>query len=209
MWCSNTTKTLPDSVRVIEGPHDDIYGHGTACAAIIRSLAGDVELYSVRVLGVRLTGKAHVFARGLEWAIDHGMDVVNMSLSSTNADWYATFHDLADRAAFANVMLVGAISNEPKASYPCDFSSVFSVAACELTDPATFLYNPSPPAEWGAPGIDIDVAWLNGATIRSTGNSFAAPHMSAHIARLLANHPGLTPFQVKTVLAALAQNAGQ
>src|SRR5947208_4304159 len=32
-------------------PHHDVSGHGTACAGIIRSLAPDCELYSVKVLG--------------------------------------------------------------------------------------------------------------------------------------------------------------
>lgn len=196
-----------DGVRIDEVAHDDLYGHGTACAGIIRALAPDVELYSVRVLGAALTGKAHVFAAGLEWAIEHDMHVINLSLSTTNYDWYGAFHELADRAVFKRAMVVGALSNETKASYPTEFSSVFSVAAREGTDPERFAYNPDPPAEWGAPGIDVDVAWLDGATIRATGNSFAAPHISGLIARLLAQHPGLAPFQVKTVLAALADNA--
>ena len=41
----------------MEGPHADLFGHGTACAAIIRSLAPECEIHSVRVLGERLTGK--------------------------------------------------------------------------------------------------------------------------------------------------------
>jgi subtilisin family serine protease len=44
-------------------------------------------------------------------------------------------------------------------------------------------------------------------TIRATGNSFAAPHITGLVARLLSKHPGLTPFQVKTVLHSLATNA--
>ena len=51
------------------------------------------------------------------------------------------------------------------------------------------------------------VAWLGGQTIRATGNSFAAPHVSGLLARILGKHPGLTPFQLKTVLHALADNA--
>jgi subtilisin family serine protease len=196
-----------DWLHVEEVAHDDLYGHGTACAGIIRALAPDVELYSVRVLDAQLTGKAHMFAHGFEWAIEHGMHVINLSLSTTNDDWYGSFHELTDRAAFKRAMVVGALTNETKASYPTDFSSVFSVAAREGTDPERFAYNPNPPAEWGAPGIDVEVAWLDGATIRATGNSFAAPHISGLIARVLAKHPGLTPFQMKTVLAALADNA--
>ena len=68
--------------RIIEGPHEDLFGHGTACAGIIRSLAPECELYSVRVLGKRLTGRGTVFAAGLQWAIDAGMDVVNISMST-------------------------------------------------------------------------------------------------------------------------------
>jgi subtilisin family serine protease len=61
--------------------------------------------------------------------------------------------------------------------------------------------------EFGAPGIDIPVPWLNGRTIRSTGNSFAAPHVTGLVARLLSKHPHLTPYDVKTVLRAVADNA--
>ena len=37
-----------DGVRFVEGPHADLYGHGTACAGIVRGLAPQCELYSVR-----------------------------------------------------------------------------------------------------------------------------------------------------------------
>ncbi|MDQ1617416.1 MAG: hypothetical protein QOJ60_3355, partial [Actinomycetota bacterium] len=46
-----------------------------------------------------------------------------------------------------------------------------------------------------------------GSTIVTTGNSFAAPHIAGLIARILSKHPGLTPFQMKTVLHAIADNA--
>src|ERR1051325_397145 len=47
----------PNGLECDERPHEDLFGHGTAGAAIIRSLAPDCELYSVRVLDNRLTGK--------------------------------------------------------------------------------------------------------------------------------------------------------
>ena len=196
-----------DGVRAVEGPHDDLFGHGTACAAIVRCIAPDVELWSLRVLGERLTTRARVFTTALEWALDHRMNVINLSLSTTNDEWYGTLHELCDRAAFAGVMVVSALANERKASYPSEFSSVFSVAASEDLDPQHWWCNPGPPAEWGAPGIDLDVAWLGGTTITATGNSFAAPHISGHLARLLQAHPGITTWQAKAVLAQLAANA--
>lgn len=195
------------TTRFIEGPHDDLFGHGTACAGIIRRVAPDCEIYSVRVLGSRLTGKGVVFAAGLQWAIDNGMDVANLSLSTGRAAQFGVFHRLADAAYFSGLSLVCAVNNMPVPSYPSQFAAVFSVAAERGDDPFEFHYNPRPPVEFGAPGVDIEVPWSNGRTIRATGNSFACPHITGLVARLLSKHPGLTPFQVKTVLHSLAANA--
>ena len=142
---------LPHRHPPARGTHEDVYGHGTACAAIIHSLAPDAEVYSIRVLGPRLTGKAFIFAAGLGWAIEHGMDVVNLSLSTSNRAHFATFHRLVDDAVFRKVMVVSAMTNWPGRSYPSEFSGVFSVAAHDGTDPKAFDFNPQPPAEWGAP----------------------------------------------------------
>ena len=197
----------PPDVRYVEGPHDDLYGHGTACAAIIRRIAPEVELWSVRVLGERLTGKAWVFAAGLEWCLEHGVRVLNLSLSTSNDDYFDTFHELVDRCAYEGVVLVSAMANERKATYPSEFAGVFSVAATEGTDVERILRNPNPPAEWGAPGIDVEVAWLEGGTMTVTGNSFGAPVVAGHVARILGAHPNLSVWQVRTVLAELAANA--
>jgi subtilisin len=197
----------PDQVRATEGPHEDLFGHGTACAGIIRSLAPEAEVYSVRVLGSRLTGKGVVFAAGLRWAITNRMQVVNLSLSTGKRDYFALFHELVDEAYFANVMLVCAVNNVAGPTYPSQYAAVFSVAANDAKDPYRFEYNPAPPVEFGAPGIDVEVPWLGGSTIRGTGNSFAAPHIAGLVTRILGKHPGLTPFQVKTILSALASNA--
>ncbi len=193
--------------RVVEGPHEDLFGHGTACAAIIRKAAPDAELYSVRVLGDRLTGRGIVFAEGMRWALARGMQVLNMSLSTSRVDYFGLFHEIADQAYFQRAMVVCAVNNVRAPSYPSQYASVFSVAAHEGRDPFRLDYNPSPPVEFGAPGIDLEVGWLGGRTIRATGNSFAAPHIAGLIARILGKHPTLTPFQMKTVLMALAENA--
>jgi subtilisin len=194
-------------VQIIEEmPTRDYCGHGTACAGIIHAIAPKTEIYSIRVLGKDLTAKALQFASGLRWAIDNGMNVVNLSLSTSKAEYYALFHELTDEAYFKNILLVSAVNNFPVASYPSLYSSVVSVAAGDTEDPLTYYYNPSPPVEFGAPGIDIEVPWLNKSTCVTTGNSFAAPHLSGIIALILGKHPQLTPFHVKTILYACASN---
>jgi subtilisin family serine protease len=199
----------PGQVRMEEGPHEDLFGHGTACAGIIRRLAPDCRLHSVRVLGSRLTGKGLVFAAGLRWAIHAGMHVVNLSLSTGRDEYFGVFHELADEAYFAGTVVVCAVNNVPGPTFPSQYASVLSVAARESPEQDGFYYNPHPPVEFGAPGIDVEVAWRGGATLKTTGNSFAAPYITGLVARLLSKHPGLTPFQVKTVLHAVADNAAE
>jgi subtilisin len=184
----------------------DFAGHGTACAGIIHSIAPQAEIYSVRVLGRDMHGRAIQFAAGLDWATEHGMQVVNLSLSTSNEDYFGLFHDLADQAYFKNVNLVSAVNNIPAPSYPSLYSSVISVAAHDGHDPFTYYYNPCPPVEFGAPGIDVEVAWNNKQYVVSTGNSFAAPAIAGIVTLIRSKHPELTPFQVKTVLLACASN---
>jgi len=196
--------------RVKSDPEpSDMSGHGTACGGIIHAIAPEAEIYSVRVLGADMSGRAIQFAAGVDWAIENDMHVANLSLSTSLEDYFGLFHDLADQAYFKNINLVSAVNNMPEPSYPSLFSAVISVAAHdthERYEPFPYYYNPQPPVEFGAPGIDVEVAWNKKQYITATGNSFAAPHMAGLVALIRAKHPELTPFQVKTVLFSCASN---
>ena len=122
----------------------DLCGHGTACAGVIRSLAPDCELVSVRVLGAGYTGSGAVLLEGLRWAIEQGYDVINMSLSTTKQKFASLLHELADTAYFRRTMLVASAHNMPVESYPWRFSSVISVGSHEQEDPYEYYYNPAP-----------------------------------------------------------------
>jgi subtilisin len=199
--------SVEDGITFVEGPHADLYGHGTACAAIVRQLAPEVELVSVRVLRANLKGSAFMFAHGLDWCIENDIRVVNLSLSTANESYAETFWDLVDQAAYKGVILVSALNNEHKRSIPSEFAGVFSVACAPGDDRELVWFNHRGPAEWGAAGIDVEVAWTGGGTITASGNSFAAPVVAGHLARILGAHPGITPWQARTILAAVAHNA--
>jgi subtilisin len=115
----------------------DLCGHGTACAGIIRGLAPECEIHSVRVLGAGYTGSGPVLLAGLRWAVDQGFDVINMSLSTTKRKFADVLHDLADTAYFKRTIVVASAHNMPVESYPWRFSSVISVE--QLRDAAHVL----------------------------------------------------------------------
>jgi subtilisin len=194
------------NAEITEDEQGDRCGHGTACAGIVRSLAPDCELVSVRVLGEGYTGSGRVMLAGLRWAIEQAFDVVNMSLSTTKKELATLLHELADDAYFRRTVLVASAHNMPVESYPWRFSSVISVGSHEESDPLVYYFNPDPPVEFFARGLELDVAWLEGTTLRCTGNSFATPHISGICALILGKHPGLTPFQLKSILSLTANN---
>jgi subtilisin len=199
---------VDDEPVLVDDDAIDVVGHGTASAGIVHALAPEAELVSVRVLGKKNTAKGIAFARGLDWVIEQRIGVANLSLSSGSEELFAAFHELADQAYFGNTVLVCAASNSPgRPSYPSLFASVISVAAHDSPDPLTWYYNPRPPVEFGARGVDVPVAWRGGATIVGTGNSFATPHIAGLVALIRGRYPGATPFEVKTLLAAAAAAA--
>ena len=196
-----------EEAHVVDDPDAvDVVGHGTACAGIVAAVAPGAEIVSIRVLGADNRGKGRAVAAAVDWAIANDVAVVNMSLSSRSEAMFGAFHDLADRAYFANTLLVCAANNVPGPSYPSLFAAVLSVAAHDVADPEVWYYNPSPPVEFGAYGLDVDVAWRDGGRIRATGNSFAAPHLAGQAARLRSRYPDAAPFEIKALLAATASD---
>ena len=191
--------------HVVDDADGDVVGHGTACAGIVHALAPAADIVSVRVLGPDNRAHGLAFAAALEWVIGQGIGIANLSLSSKRESLFAAFHDLADQAYFANTLLVGAANNLPGPSYPSLFASVVSVAAHDVPDAWTWFYNPRPPVEFGAWGVDVPIAWRGGSTIAATGNSFATPHIAGLVARIRSTFPSATPFEVKALLAAGAR----
>ena len=197
-----------DNKKVVFDPSEagDSAGHGTACAGIISRIAPEAELYSIKVLGAGGLGDGHAFLAGLEWAVKNRYRVINLSLGTTKPQFFSPLHDLLDRAYQAGCIVVAAANNLPQPSFPSVFSSsLISVIKSEETDPMKFGFHYGQVIELTAPGVNVRTAWPGGGYRNLTGNSFACPHIAAIIALLLEKHPGLTPFQVKSALYAIAQ----
>jgi subtilisin len=197
----------PDGyAQVVDDDAGDVFGHGTGCAGIIRAIAPDVSISSVRVLGRDNKGSGAAILAGLRWAIDEGYDVVNLSLASTSERTRSFLYGLADNAYFRRSVLVASAHNMGIESWPWQFASVISVGSHDGDDPLELFVNPDPPVEFFARGVAIRIPWIGGGHMTVSGNSFAAAHVSAVCALIRAKHPELTAFQVKSVLHLIASN---
>lgn len=198
--------------RIIFRPSQsgDAAGHGTACAGIITKIAPDVDLYSIKILGPQASGSGEMFLAGLDYAIKQKMQIVNLSLGTTKPGLFAPLHELLDRAYHAGCVVVAAANNLPQPSFPSVFSSsLVSVSKQEMSDPFNFSYRYGEVIELLAPGVQVHTTWPGGGYRQLTGNSFACPHIVGIIALILEAYPDLTPFQVKTILYAIARRNQQ
>jgi subtilisin len=194
------------ALRLEADDQGDLCGHGNACAGVIRALAPDCELHSVRVLGAGFSGNGALLLEGLRHALRQRYDVINLSLSTTNDEWRAGLHELTDEGFFQRSLIVASAHNMPVESFPWRFASVISVGSHDQPGALTWYANPEPPVELFARGVDVEVAWQDGGTIMATGNSFATPHISGICALIRAKHPTLSAAAVKHLLVLLADN---
>lgn len=203
---SFTVRNGDQGTRVEVCDPEDSGGHGTACAGIIRRLAPECELHSVRILGSNMRGSGTNLVAGLSWAVEQKYDVISMSLSTTQKRFSEELYQLADEAHFNRTVLVASAHNRHVESFPWRFSSVISVGSHREDDPGLLLSNPQPPVDFFAHGQNVEVPWFRGGIVRMTGNSFATPAVAGLCAQILSKHPALTTVQLKNILYMAAAN---
>jgi subtilisin family serine protease len=187
----------------------DPVGHGTACAGIIHELAPEARVTSVRVIGASASGTGEQFVRGLQWVLEQrapALQVVNLSLGTLQDRFATPLRRLVDQAYYAGVVLVAAGNNMGLPSYPAAFASLIAVDNESYPEPTRFEFRTGRPIELAARGIYVRAPKSGGGYQLWTGTSFACPHITGVVARLMSLNPRLRPFQVKTLLHLLRAN---
>ena len=180
--------------------HQDCAGHGTACAGIIRKKAPDAELYSIRIFDKSLSAHGDVLMAAMEWAIENKMDVLNLSLGSTEVSYKERLRAVCQRAVKAGTIVVAAEHNAGLECYPAVFPEVIGVSGGDIYHPDTYMYRDAHAIEFVARGNRQRLCWLHGKEIITDGSSFAAPHITGIVGRLLQENPGQSISDVRRVL---------
>lgn len=185
--------------------NNDVFGHGSAVCSVVAAVAPNARIVDVRVLRPGNQGAGPVLVAGLRHAIDHGAQVINMSLAAT-AKFARPLHPLLEKAYRQGQAVVASKRNMPFADqgYPAEFMTSVSVDSEKTEEWLRLLYQPGEIIEFAANGEEVEVANAGGGLRRVTGTSFAAPLVSGVIALLLGVRPDLRPFEIKTILKAYA-----
>lgn len=173
--------------------YNDDNGHGSHVAGITAALDNtigvigigpQIDLYAVKVLDRRGSGYLSDVIEGLDWAIQNGMQIVNMSLG-TSAD-VLSFQEAVQRVNAAGIVQVAAAGNTGGAViYPAAYPEVIAVSATDNTDTIASWSSRGPEVDLAAPGVSI-YSTYKGQTYKTlSGTSMAAPHVTGVAALVL------------------------
>ncbi|WP_327120376.1 type VII secretion-associated serine protease mycosin [Streptomyces sp. NBC_01341] len=208
--------------------------HGTAMAGIIAGRGngpgrGDGVLGvapGAKILPVRVIlesndpsrtkareSRGTALAEGIRWATDHGADVINLSLGDDSKSAHPEpGEDAAVQYALGKgVAVVASAGNSgekgDRVSYPAAYPGVIAAAAVDKYGTHAAFSTRRWYATVSAPGVDIVVANPDRHYYIEWGTSAASAFVSGAVALVRAAHPGLSPAQIKTLLADTARNS--
>jgi subtilisin family serine protease len=174
-----------------EGECSDVLGHGTAVMAAIQQKAPQAEYFAIKVFHSSLRTTADCLLTAIEWAVEHRIDVVNLSLGTRNPDHAARFEALIAKAMAKAVLLVAAREVDAQSCLPGSLPGVFGVGLdwdmprnlyrCAQTPGGIGYFTsgyprslPGVPRERNLHGISFAVANMTGFVARACEESKAA-----------------------------------
>jgi subtilisin len=218
------------SLPVLTAQHDfvnadndafDDNGHGTHVAGIIasqhatnRGVSPGVMLMAAKVLDQRGSGFASDVIAGIEWCVQNGADVINMSLGGglfTGACDTETLAQAANLAVDQGTTVVAASGNNGSANRlvsPACGSKVIAVGAVDKNNSLASYSNGGSELDITAPGTSINSTFPGADFTALSGTSMASPHAAGVAALVASVNTTLTPDQIRTILQTTALDLG-
>ncbi|AFZ43226.1 peptidase S8 and S53 subtilisin kexin sedolisin [Halothece sp. PCC 7418] len=205
---------------------NDVNGHGTHVAGSIAAednnwgtvgVAPDAEIMPVQVLADNGLGFNSDIIAGINYAVDNGADIINLSLGASRAT--PAIHNAIQSATDAGILVVMGAGNS--AGSTPDHPGAFAVeeglvvgALNQEGDLASFSNQAGEipqdyegdglafPRYVTAPGVDVVSTVPNDNFASLSGTSMATPHVAGSAALLMQADPTLTPEETVDLITA-------
>jgi PKD repeat protein len=178
-------------------------------------VAPEAEIYSLRSFLITGTASLSTLLDAIQWAIDHKLDILNMSWGSSQAS--AAMKDAFQRAWDSGLILVAAAGNSGRekdtVGYPAKFDTVIAVSATDVNDEIADWSSRGPSVELAAPGVDILSTFTFPMLYEHfyeylSGTSMAAPQVTGLAALIKSANPGISNQEVRERLHRFARDIG-
>ncbi|MEJ2273601.1 MAG: S8 family serine peptidase [Woeseiaceae bacterium] len=207
----------------------DLRGHGTHVASTVAGtgaesdgkwagMAPEADLIIAKVMNNAGAGSSWYIMQGMQWAVESGAEIVNMSLGMSGTYCGGPIVDmveaLSDEALF--VVSAGNSFTRESVGLPGCAPSALTVGAVDRSNQTANFSSrgPSPDGHTAKPdiasqGVDVVAAASGGSGATAyrvySGTSMAAPHVAGGAALVLEARPELSPRQLKAVLTSSVQ----
>lgn len=198
----------------------DDHGHGTHVAGIIAAknntrgtvgVAPNAELYAVKVLDSNGNGYLSDIIKGIMWAVNEQVDIINMSFgTSTPSQALEQAINIATQNGIQVVVAAGnsGSSKTPGLLYPAKYEPVIAVGSVDKDMNRSSFSSYGPELDVVAPGSSIQSTYLFNSYARLSGTSMAAPHVAGDLALLKEAFPNASAQELTQKLFTTAKDAG-
>jgi len=158
--------------------------HGNTIARNLKSMIPNAKLYDVRILNNNNEGTYSSFAKGIDWAVENGMDII--SLSAIGFEASSIIEEALKKAEDNNILVIAAAGNESNdiPLYPAAYSTVISVGAVNEDDQIEKYSNY---------GEYVDTY----AIPLSEGTSFSTQSIVAKAAKIIESDPSISVKEIR------------
>lgn len=192
----------------------DDNGHGTHVAGIIAAkrnatgvvgIAPESSLFAVKVLDSYGEGYLSDIIAGIEWSIEHKMDIINLSFGTSQPS--EALQNVTDNAYANGILVVASAGNDGRSDgtgenveYPARYPSVIAVSALDSNKNRADFSSTGEAVEVSAPGVMVQSTYLNNGYVYRSGTSMAAPFVAGDLALLKQANPSMTNVELRKLL---------
>lgn len=199
----------------------DDAGHGTFVAGLIgghdaggaaSGVAPGVSILPVKILDSSGTGSTASFVAGINYAVQAGARIINISASGTTDS--PALDDALTNAEAHGVLVVASAGNDASEAtlYPAAASTVLAVTATDVNNALASFSSYGPSIDLAAPGVNITSSWWNAekgnSYMTASGSSASAPLVSGAAAIVAGLQPAASAAKLREILTESAQDIG-
>jgi subtilisin len=202
---------IAGGVNILDSQHpenwNDDEGHGTHVAGTIAGnglnggisgVAPGAKVYAVKVLDKDGNGNYSDVIAGIEWAMNKGVKIANMSLGADEGS--DPLHRAVQAALAKGMIIVASAGNSGgPVGFPGAYPEAIAVAASDSADHVALFSSHGPEVSYIAPGVDILSLKMGGGYTSKSGTSMASPHI-AGLAALAFARGATTPSALRAAL---------
>ncbi|MGF9891315.1 S8 family peptidase [Priestia megaterium] len=184
----------------------DFVGHGTFVAGIIASkktgIAPDAEVYAIKSISDSGDGSWSNIIRGIEWAINNNMDILNMSVGTT--EYSRGLEEAINKAYKKGIFIVApagnnGYDNNSNVTYPAKFKHVFAVGSINISGERSEFSSVGNEIDTMAPGEEIYSTSLDNSYDYNSGTSMSSPYVAGAVALIKSANPNLTNDEISYI----------